>query len=434
MKEQTGVAAIPVEEQLRVLWITNVSLPEGSELRGMAPTPFGGWLDGAARTLAQRVDLSVASLASRSATPEPVQGERITHYEFSADWDPTSTGSGLEHILTKVDPHIVHIFGTEYAHSRRATELCKKHGHPYVISIQGLVSYLAIHYTSGIPASVQHRFTLRDLLRRDNIRLAQAAMQKRGVDETAALRSATHVIGRTTWDEACATQINPSITYHKCNEILRSSFYDATWDLDTCERYSIFVSQGSYPIKGLHFMLEAMPIIRSRFPDAHIYIAGPDVTRGHSRRGRLKVTSYGKYIRELIRDFDLENHVTFTGLLDEDAMRSRYLRSHVFALTSTIENSPNSLGESMLLGVPCVAAAVGGVMDMARPDVDALLFQGDAPYMLAHQVCRVFSDDSLALRLSFNARSTASATHDPDLNTETLLAIYQSIMQEAEAT
>jgi glycosyltransferase involved in cell wall biosynthesis len=176
-----------------------------------------------------------------------------------------------------------------------------------------------------------------------------------------------------------------------------------------------------------------MPIVLKRFPRARLFVAGQDVTGGRSLASRLKVTSYGKYIRELIRKNGLDDRVTFTGLLDEPAMRSRYLQSHVFALTSTIENSPNSLGEAMLLGVPCVAAAVGGVTDMARPDVDALTYQADAPYMLAHQICRVFSDDDLAERLSRNARSRAQMTHDIERNTATQLAIYHSILKEVKA-
>lgn len=432
--EKTQKAEVAdIGERTRVLWITNVSLPEGSELRGSLPSPFGGWLVGAAKSLAERVDLSVASPGGRPAGTESVRGERITHHEFPPGIGAgESAGTGLAEIIDSVDPHIVHIFGTEYRHARQAAELCAQQGRPFVISIQGLVSVIAHHYTSGLPTWVRERFTLRDLLRADNIRLAQRAMRKRGIDEIAALKRAPDVIGRTTWDEACATQINPNVNYHKCNEILRTSFYNGTWTAQDCERYSIFVSQGSYPIKGLHFMLEAMPIVLKRFPDAHLYVAGPDVTGGRALLGRLKVSSYGKYIRELISRNGLEGRVTFTGVLDESAMRSRYLQSHVFVSSSTIENESNSVSEAKLLGVPVVASYVGGVTDRLEDGETGLLYQHDAPYMLAHQICRVFSDADLALRLSRSARSCAQVTHDVDRNTATLLSIYQSILNKVE--
>ena len=43
-------------------------------------------------------------------------------------------------------------------------------------------------------------------------------------------------------------------------------FYKHKWNIDNCDKFSIFMSQGSYPIKGLHLMLEAMPIILENFP------------------------------------------------------------------------------------------------------------------------------------------------------------------------
>jgi len=178
-------------------------------------------------------------------------------------------------------------------------------------------------------------------------------------------------------------------------------------------------------------MIEALPIILRQFPGAHLFVAGHDVTGAGSITGRLRLTSYGKYIRDLIRRYGLENAVTFTGPLDELAMRKRFLASQVFALPSTIENSSNSLGEAMLLGVPTVAAAVGGVGDMAQPEVDALAYQVDAPYMLAHQICRIFRSDSLAQQLGAHAMERAQATHDPARNTHRLLAIYSAILTES---
>lgn len=420
-------------QRIRILWITNVPLPEASDLQGRTPSPFGGWLVGAARHLAPSVDLSVASLDRQALHTGTVRSELITHYGFADRGDRQELDSALSEIINIARPDIVHIFGTEYRHARQTAEICAAQGRPFTVSIQGLVSVYSRHYASGLPTNIQRRFTLRDLVRGDSIRCQQEAMRRRGVDEVATLRLSTEIIGRTTWDEACVTQMNPTANYRKCNEILRESFYNGEWNVQNCERYSIFVSQGSYPIKGLHLMLEAMPLILKRFPRAHLFVAGQDVTGGHSLTGRLKLTSYGKHIRELIKENGLADHVSFTGPLDEAAMRERFLKSHVFALPSTIENSPNSLGEAMLLGVPTVAAAVGGVMDMAQPGVDALTYQADAPYMLAHQICRIFSSNHIAEQLGSNARARSRATHDIEGNTAVLIEIYNSILSEANS-
>ena len=94
-----------------------------------------------------------------------------------------------------------------------------------------------------------------------------------------------------------------------------------------------------------------------------------------------------------------EGKVFFTGPLDEEKICQRYLRSHVFVCPSSIENSPNSLGEAMILGVPCIASYVGGIPDMLKDREEGLLYQHNAPYMLAHHICEIFEDKMLACRL-----------------------------------
>ncbi|KWX87739.1 glycosyl transferase family 1, partial [Paenibacillus riograndensis] len=256
----------------------------------------------------------------------------------------------------------------------------------------------------------QNTFTIRDLLKQDNLNQQQIKFFKRGELEIEALKKISHVIGRTTWDKACVMEINPEVKYHSCNETLRSSFYSSEWDLSICEKNSIFMSQGSYPIKGLHFMIKAMPLILEKNPDAKLYIGGVDITRAHTIKDKIKITTYGKYLRKIIHDNHLQDKVIFTGLLNEKEMRDRYLKSHVFVCPSSIENSPNSLGEAMILGVPCVASYVGGVSDLLIDKQEGFLYQADAPYMLAHYVCEIFADNDLALKFSSNAREHALRT------------------------
>ena len=105
-----------------------------------------------------------------------------------------------------------------------------------------------------LSVNVQSRFTNRDFIKQDNLKQQQSKFIKHGAFEIKALQKVKHIIGRTTWDRACAYQINPDAEYHSCNETLRDEFYKHNWDINNCEKHSIFVSQGSYPIKGLHFI------------------------------------------------------------------------------------------------------------------------------------------------------------------------------------
>ena len=142
---------------------------------------------------------------------------------------------------------------------------------------------------------------------------------------------------------------------------------------------------------------------------------------------RIKITNYGKYIKELIEQNDLQNCVVFTGVLDEKKMCEQFLKAHVFVCPSSIENSPNSLGEAMLLGVPCVASDVGGITDMITHKQEGFVYQSDAPYMLAYYVCEIFQHQDLAESLSKKAREHALKTHNRENNLLRLLEIYTNI-------
>ena len=67
--------------------------------------------------------------------------------------------------------------------------------------------------------------------------------------------------------------INTNIEYHLCNETLRPRFYNANkCEYKKCERHTIFLSQCKYPIKALHMVLKAMPLVLRDYPDAKIYV------------------------------------------------------------------------------------------------------------------------------------------------------------------
>ena len=83
----------------------------------------------------------------------------------------------------------------------------------------------------------------------------------------------------------------------------------------------------------------------------------------------------------------------------------------------------------MLLGVPCVAADVGGIANLLSPG-EGYVYQSTAPYMLAYYIMEVFRQEERAEELGRRARSHALRTHDPRQNLEALLTTYRQIAGE----
>ena len=78
------------------------------------------------------------------------------------------------------------------------------------------------------------------------------------------------------------------------------------------------------------------------------------------------------------------------GYLDGDAMVRELLRTHVFAITSYIENSANSLAEAMMVGMPCIASFVGGLPSMIHDNDTGLLYPVEDVPLLANKIRRIF--------------------------------------------
>ncbi|MBR5359547.1 MAG: glycosyltransferase family 4 protein, partial [Lachnospiraceae bacterium] len=200
---------------------------------------------------------------------------------------------------------------------------------------------------------------------------------------------------------------------------------EGTWDLTECDRHVICMSQGDYPLKGLHKILAILPDIVADYPDASLVIAGMDITRRTTFKDRLKISNYGKYLTELIASGKLQGKVRFTGPLNAAGMKEMYLKSHTYLCASSIENSPNSMGEAMMLGVPVIAARVGGIPSMIEDGTEGLLY--DSTDEIKDLIHKIWDDDAYATEIGAAAMNRAYKTHDADTNMRRLLEIYNEI-------
>ena len=125
--------------------------------------------------------------------------------------------------------------------------------------------------------------------------------------------------------------------------------------------------------------------------------------------------------------YGLKDKIEFLGGLNAERMKAEYLKANVFVLPSTIENSPNSLAEAMLLGVPCVSAYVGGVPNLMVHEKEGFLYQPSAAYMLAHYIRVMFENPECAEKMGDAAAAHAVKTHDPEKNVQDLMQIYRNL-------
>ena len=334
--------------------------------------------------------------------------------------------------LRDFQPDVIHSWGVEYHHALTMVNAAEKEGMlPHMAaSIQGLCCHIAPHYLDGLPASALRCRTLRDRVRHDGVLVQQEQYAQRGELEIQALRKLSHVIGRTEWDRKNALEINPNVCYHHCDETLRDVFYTDQWAYSRCRKHRIFASSCSYPVKGFHILLEALAIVRRQYPDAEVAVTGRPFTASDIK-SRMRRNGYEKYLSSLVKRNRLDGAVHFLGHLSAQDMKRAYLDANVFVLSSTMENSPNALGEAMLLGLPSVAADVGGVSSLMGQEEGILCASVD-PESMARGICRVFAMADQAEAMGMAARNRARKTHDPEKNMKDLMDIYRLLSGKEE--
>lgn len=424
----------------KVLWICNIMLPAIGQELNLPYSNREGWLSGIFERVQKKEApfvLGICFPLGDAAGVKRLLVRNVTCYAFAEDlnrpeiYDARMEGD-FKQIIEDFEPDLIHIFGTEFPHTLAAVRAFNRPD-KVLIGIQGLCSEIAKVYMAGLPEQVQKDITFRDFIRRDSIRQQQEKFTCRGENEIKALKNCGNITGRTRFDQEGTAKINPDARYYPMNETMRSEFYTGKWVLEDCQEHSIFLGQGDYPLKGMHFALEALALLIPKYPDIKLYVSGNSIFKHDTLKEKLKLPAYGKYLLSLIKKHRLEDKVILLGKLNAQEMKQQFLNSSVFICPSVLENSPNTVAEAQLLGVPVIASRAGGIPDMITHGKDGLLFSvGDAVQM-AKQIESLWDrtkDETglcFAERISEGARRRARIVHDGEANYLRLLEIYETI-------
>ncbi len=288
--------------------------------------------------------------------------------------------------IRRISPDLVHAHGTENSYA--LTVLAS--GLPCLISIQGIVT----EYYKTNPSF--------------GFRLLRHWEQR-------AVRQAHNFTCRTRFDSGFVRGINPSARIFMIDEAMSPVFFEDRWTLGAGHRI-LFVGSLAER-KGLPTLLQALPEVCRAVPDA-----GVDVIGGSD-------PAYLQRIQALCEQLGIAGRVAFLGQCTSQEIARKHLQTQLFVLPSLNENSPNSLAEAMVSGMPVIATNVGGIPSMIQDGETGLLVPPLAAPALAQAIIRLFTQPQERARLGANARRVAVERHRPDRVAEQTLRAYKEILR-----
>jgi glycosyltransferase involved in cell wall biosynthesis len=339
--------------------------------------------------------------------------------------------------IEQFKPDIIHVHGTEFPFGLIQREVGNI---PVVVSIQGNLTVYHEKYFAGLdlPGFWQGWRTGYPFYRAD-----YKIWKKRMEVEQEILRRTRYVFGRTDWDRRVALALAPGADYFHVDEVMRPRFYGLEWvpgwrrgwggegrtdarreapggEGGQGERPVFFTTSSPSIYKGFEVIIDTARVLLANGVEFEWRVAG---LKEDDPLVRLicrvrKVADLGAL------------NIRLPGILAEEAVADELMNSDAYVQVSHIENSPNSVCEAMLAGVPVIASFVGGTGSLLRDREHGVLVQDGDPYALAGAMEEVILEPEPYRAMAAEARRVAQRRHDPASIVTGMIGRYEEIIQK----
>lgn len=423
---------------MKVLWVSNSPIGPAAEILGETYSgSSGGWI----QSEYNQLHLEHAEFSFLCTLPYVSEGdvlrkqsEKGTLYGVSAPRlsygirHNDAVQQAVQHVIDEVNPDIIHIWGTE---TWLSNAVAQSHTEaPKIVFIQGLIGvhqrYLGGYYKNNrrnLPYYREKRILLKgkSWIRTRHFR-KQAEIEK----ETISLCG--NVIIDSEFARAYCESISPDIRCFR--HVLKPSrvFYPKQWELNKCERHSLFTIFGGNSEKGTQNLLWAVSLVKREIPDIKVYIPGSYCVDADGKLLKSTKDAFQNVLYKMISDLDLADNVFFTGKLSPEQMADAMAKCNVFVNTSCMEVHALSLREAMVVGLPCVSSLCGSVGEYLENGKNGYIYRYEEYESLAYYIKKLLLDDRLAVSFSCEARKVFRKAEQDD---SALRDIYYCLLDRA---
>lgn len=416
---------------MKVLWFSNTP-----SLYGQKTHHYNGcgWIESLEKLITQQDDIDLAIAFFHPVDREKVRRGSTTYYpihrpagkkrpirQLINNWrgqltDASYSKQFLE-VINDFQPDVIQVFGSEgpFGAIQQLT------GKPVVIHLQGLINpCLNTYFPAGCsglefvtdPAYLAKTLKGSSPWHTRRLFASQAAREKN------ILRNTRYVMGRTHWDAMISRLYNPSVAYYHIDEVLRPIFYEQNEKISGDTQVFRIVSTLSPTVyKGIDVVLRTARQLQELTDLRFTWqIAGLDADDALMRHFEKKegISHQGAGV-ECIGKQSPDQLVTLLSAAD------------VFVHPSYIDNSPNSVCEAQMLGLPVIACDVGGLSSLITHQQSGILVPANGVFELVHYLAELARNSQQRQALGNSSKAIALQRHNRDTIVQRLITAYYDI-------
>lgn len=164
--------------------------------------------------------------------------------------------------------------------------------------------------------------------------------------------------------------------------------------------------------KGVRYLIEALPLVLSTYPDSVCVLVGDGDFRVEAER--------------LVREVGLQPYVRFTGRVSDEEMCLAYRGCDVYVLPSLSEGTPATLIEALMFAKPVVATDIDGIRDYFSEVVSTVPARNSES--LAAAIKNVWAYPELARTRAQKGKELVGESFTLQHHVKKVVELYESVL------
>lgn len=194
-------------------------------------------------------------------------------------------------------------------------------------------------------------------------------------------------------------------------------------EIEADGRVTVFFAGRLEERKGIHYLIEAIPLVLEKNKNVRFVVVGADTNTGPGKTSVLAI------LKRRLSELGLEGSVQFISHVPLDLMPGHYRSADICVVPSLYENAPYTVLEALASGKPVITTDAGGSKEYIKQNETGLVVPVRDAGALADAIAKLVSDAGLRQAMGKNARQAALSQFDRRIIVASAIATYEKAIE-----